>query len=823
MALKIVTLSLNGLLAAVYGTIAAILFFGLWRHRGRAFNLLGLMLALVSLTAGLSYLAHALIIGLSPWRPEKVTYTVLTAVSLVPTAFLLALYRRFEAFLGGARLLDETRLQLRERNEQLDSLVELSAQLSRFRQVPAVMQSALSQCVAHSRAQAGLYFLRESEAGQLTLAAQERLGASAAAQLAASPAVAGLVQRVLDEGRLLRSDGEEDSSGTVSREAVGFRSLVALPVRSPQGIIGVICLLGRRALAPAEQQLGLLEAVGQQIGVAVESARWFESQDRLGQELQRRVEQATEELRSSYRTLEASERRLQTVVDRMPSGLLMLDADNVIGMVNRQAEGLLGVPREGLLEKPVVACGLSSELVSAVTGGTTAEAGRRDVVLETATPRSVRVDTALVTDHEGQPLGRVCVLTDVTRERETDQMQTDFVSLVSHELRTPLTSILGFVSLLLEGEVGALNATQRRSLESIHRQARRLTGLISDLLDVSRMESRQVAMRQEQVDLGAIARAAVHELAQQAQEKRVRLEFQGATHGATLRGDPERLAQVFTNLLGNAIKFTPRGGRVTVEVKRAGGEVVAVVSDTGPGVAPEELPRVFDKFYQAEMVASRKAGGSGLGLSIVKGIVDAHEGRVEASNRPGGGACFSVHLPARRRPTAAVHPTAPAPLILVVDEDAAATGRLTAGLQHAGYRALAVNDLAEVALQANAVRPALIAFSLRPPNEQTAAMLDALQQDVATRDIPILALGSTADPQALLRGAAGTLAPGDGVLLEDDGADWRHRLGELLSNAGYPVRGVAAGAASLTAQLAARWPGRRPAVDEPASGDEHGE
>jgi len=218
MALKIVTLSLNGLLAAVYGTIAAILFFGLWRHRGRAFNLLGLMLALVSLTAGLSYLAHALIIGLSPWRPEKVTYTVLTAVSLVPTAFLLALYRRFEAFLGGARLLDETRLQLRERNEQLDSLVELSAQLSRFRQVPAVMQSALSQCIAHSRAQAGLYFLRESEAGQLTLAAQERLGASAAAQLAASPAVAGLVQRVLDEGRLLRSDGEEDSSGTVSRE-----------------------------------------------------------------------------------------------------------------------------------------------------------------------------------------------------------------------------------------------------------------------------------------------------------------------------------------------------------------------------------------------------------------------------------------------------------------------------------------------------------------------------------------------------------------------------------------------------------------------------
>jgi len=742
-ALKIVTVSLNGLLSATYVGIATLLTIGLVQRRARGFNALGLMLALVTLTSGLTYLAQALIIGLRPWGPEKVTYTALAAVSLVPALILLTLWRRYEDLLGGVRLLTETRRQLHERSAQLSALVDLGAHLSHLHNLPQVLASALERCLALSRFEAGLFYLRLEESFPLTLHTHAHLPPEILAHLASAEAVPH--EPWLAESPLqVRPVESAPGPGTTVLRQAGWHHLLDLPVRGAEGSLGVIRLLSRRAPALKQEQLNLLEAMGQLTGVVIDSVRFLEVQTRFRQELQQQVAQATAELRDTNTALAAEQRRLQTLVDHMPNGLLMLDGEGRIAMVNQQAEALLGVTRYELLGRPLPDSGLPVELVASLSASQPPEAERYDVSLATPTPRALQVHAAPVIDGQGKRLGLVYVFHDVTREREIDQMKTDFVSLVSHELRTPLTSIIGFAALLLEGEIGPLNATQRRSLTAVHRQAKRLAALISNLLDVSRIEAGQVSLRQEPVDLEAMAQAVLQELQPQARAKNLAMDLVAPPDLPVVRGDPERLTQVLSNLVGNAVKFTPPGGRVELTLDGEEGELKIRVRDTGPGIPLADQPRIFDKFYQVERVATRKSGGTGLGLAIVKGIVEAHGGRIEVESTPGQGASFTVSLPARARAAAA----APAaPLVLVIERDAEAAHTLETRLQRQGYRVLVVNQLDQALFQANAIGPDAILYAAAEGNGN---LLAQLQQDPRTRAIPVLELPAAEPVEARL-------------------------------------------------------------------------
>jgi signal transduction histidine kinase len=368
---------------------------------------------------------------------------------------------------------------------------------------------------------------------------------------------------------------------------------------------------------------------------------------------------------------------------------------------------------------------------------------RYDVALTTPTACALQVHTAQVIDDAGRYLGRVFVFHDVTREREIDQMKSDFIDLVSHELRTPLTNIIGFVSLMLEGETGEINEAQRRSLASVQRQARRLSALITDLLDVSRIEAGQVTMRQETVDLAAVAEAMLQELQPQAREKNLTVHFMAAPNLPPVRGDTERLSRVFTNLLGNAFKFTPPGGEVSLTLNVVNGELQGQVRDTGPGIPAEDLPRIFDKFFQVERVATRKSGGTGLGLSIVRGIVEAHGGRVWANSVVGEGTVFTFALPIQPQEAdiadeiPAVLPPEDAPLVLVVAPDLAAADGLLARLHQRGYRTLVIQEPDQAAVQADAVGPAAILCD-DETLERHGDLLAQLQNDPHTRAIPVL-------------------------------------------------------------------------------------
>jgi two-component system phosphate regulon sensor histidine kinase PhoR len=223
-------------------------------------------------------------------------------------------------------------------------------------------------------------------------------------------------------------------------------------------------------------------------------------------------------------------------------------------------------------------------------------------------------------------------------------MRKDFVANVSHELRTPLSIIKGYVETLLE-EPRPDPETADSFLRTIQRHSARLETLIGDLLTISALESPAKQLSLTSVTLRTVAETARDELAPQAAAKRTRLDIEIPRDLPTVPGDASRLHQVFVNLLDNAIKYTPPGSRVTVTATETPTELIVCVADNGPGIPPEHLDRIFERFYRVDKARSRDVGGTGLGLSIVKHIVQAHQGRVWAESEPDKGSRFYFTLP----------------------------------------------------------------------------------------------------------------------------------------------------------------------------------
>jgi PAS domain S-box-containing protein len=238
---------------------------------------------------------------------------------------------------------------------------------------------------------------------------------------------------------------------------------------------------------------------------------------------------------------------------------------------------------------------------------------------------------------------------------ESSRLKDEFLATLSHELRTPLNAIVGWSRLLLDGHLSELDSA--RAVETIHRNATAQNQLISDMLDVSRIVSGKLRLDLREVDPAAVIGAAVDTVLPAAHGKGIALQTVIDPGAGPITGDPDRLQQVIWNLLSNAIKFTPRGGRVLLRLEKAQSQVAITVEDNGPGVDPEFLPYVFDRFRQADSSSTRRQGGLGLGLAIVRHLVELHGGTAHAENRAGGGgAIFSVHLP--RRAVAAEPPAA---------------------------------------------------------------------------------------------------------------------------------------------------------------------
>jgi signal transduction histidine kinase len=233
--------------------------------------------------------------------------------------------------------------------------------------------------------------------------------------------------------------------------------------------------------------------------------------------------------------------------------------------------------------------------------------------------------------------------------QEVDRLKSDFVSNVSHELRTPLTAIKGAVDLVLREVAGPLTEKQTHYLARVRSNTQHLTGLINDLLDLSKIESGKIEVKSSRVSLGGLVHEVVASLRPVAAEKVIGLKATISEPSTLVWADRDKVNQVLMNLIGNAIKFTPAQGRITVSASRSGKESVQVsVSDTGPGIAPNEKDKIFDKFYQIAQVGDVKPKGTGLGLAICKALVELHGGKIWVEPEPNGGSTFYFTLPVAR-------------------------------------------------------------------------------------------------------------------------------------------------------------------------------
>jgi signal transduction histidine kinase len=226
-----------------------------------------------------------------------------------------------------------------------------------------------------------------------------------------------------------------------------------------------------------------------------------------------------------------------------------------------------------------------------------------------------------------------------------DRLKSEFVAVVSHEIRTPLTSVKGAVELLADPRYFPNNEQQTKLLTIAHANAERLLVLINDILDFSKLENAALPMSLERSAIAPVVEQATHNLRTLIEERDIRMEVVIAPVLPDLYIDASRVAQVLTNLLSNAIKFSPAGGQVTIDVQAVAGEVRVSVTDSGEGIAAVDLPKLFRKFTQVDSSATRKAGGTGLGLVICKGIVEQHGGKIWVESKPGEGSTFFFTLP----------------------------------------------------------------------------------------------------------------------------------------------------------------------------------
>ncbi len=257
---------------------------------------------------------------------------------------------------------------------------------------------------------------------------------------------------------------------------------------------------------------------------------------------------------------------------------------------------------------------------------------------------TVEVSVAPLFGEDGHVIGGVEVFRDVTEKHDLAEMKARFLSGISHELKGPVTIIQGFLELVLTGSTGAINQLQRDFLSSALREGERFKKILDDLSDLARFEATEFSFKLQPVDLSDLFRLLAGGYSGEAARKGIDLRFE-IPDDMTVYGDGDRLYQAFANLLSNALKYTEKGA-VVVTASAGEDRIKVTVRDSGPGIAEEDRDRVFDLFYRADDELTRKVPGTGIGLSIVKKIVERHGGSVSVESRPGRGSAFTVTLPA---------------------------------------------------------------------------------------------------------------------------------------------------------------------------------
>ena len=445
--------------------------------------------------------------------------------------------------------------------------------------------------------------------------------------------------------RISPSEGIEElyvavrSRDRIARVSIGTAQLDAIVARAQRdvfisGLFALVIALGVAAVFSRQisKPITELRDVASSIAAGDLARRPALSAPGEVGELAVAVRRMAEQLETRLDALQAEDELLGALVEAMNEGVVAIDRQRRAIRINHSGRELLDVrgetpfsidlfPRDRALQDAI-----ADALGGAIVDRVETQIGGRTLAL-TARPLG-----------DG---GAVLALFDLTGLRRLQAVRRDFVANVSHELKTPLTAIRGFAE-TLASELSA-DATHAKFADTIRSNAERMQRLVDDLLDLSKIESGGWTPAPVQLDLEDAVSEAIAPLREEASSKGVTV---GLELGATeLRADAMAVRQILSNLVENAVRYTPSGGRVTVFSRAENGRVVLGVRDTGSGIAAEHLPRVFERFYRVDPARSRAAGGTGLGLAIVKHLVEAHGGTVRAESQPGRGTTVSAQFP----------------------------------------------------------------------------------------------------------------------------------------------------------------------------------
>ncbi|HHS97903.1 MAG TPA: PAS domain S-box protein [Chloroflexi bacterium] len=405
-----------------------------------------------------------------------------------------------------------------------------------------------------------------------------------------------------------------------------IRSYVGAPIRVKGLTVGFLNVDGTRPGQFGPEDARRLQAFADQVGTAIENARLYQQLQKYAEDLEMRVQERTAQLAAQYARLEAI---LRSTTD----GIVVADRQGNIHQANPVAQAWL---------ERTLSIDDARRLREVIRDLAARAEERPEEVLE-LTGLDLEMRAAPIAGGEREELA-VVAIHDVTRLRALDRMRSRFISNISHELRTPLATIKLYASLMRRQP-----AHWAEHLKPLEREVDRLVELVEDILEFSRIDAGRVALSLEKTSLHRLAQSAVERHRVMAQEKGITLEQRPPEEEVVVEVDPERMREVLDNLMTNAIRYTPSGGRVTVSVGRKEAEdrmwAVVTVADTGIGIPEEELPFIFDRFFRGETPRRMQIPGTGLGLAIVKELVEMHGGWVTVESKEGEGSTFTVWLP----------------------------------------------------------------------------------------------------------------------------------------------------------------------------------